>query len=150
MISVQSDPIDAAALLAELSASPKAGAVASFVGMVRNESDGEAVVSLDLDHHPVLTAKVVSQIAEDARARFELIDLVIVHRHGTLHPGEPIVFVGAAAAHRRTAFEAVDCVMDRLKTEAPFWKRERTGEGARWIEARASDHADRRRWEEPA
>lgn len=150
MIRVQPGPFDVGLMMAELASRPGVGGVASFVGTVRDQSDGAAVLALELEHHPVLTQKVVRQIGEDARARFQLLDIIIVHRHGKLQAGEPIVFVGAAAAHRRAAFGAVDYVMDRLKTEAPFWKRERTGDGARWIEARASDLADRRRWEEPA
>ena len=148
MISVQADPFDAAALLADFTAAAAgAGAIASFTGLVRGENDGCAVSGLDLDFHPRLTEIAIAGIAEDAVARFALIDVAIVHRHGALAPGEAIVFVAAAAPHRRAAFDAVDYVMDRLKTETPFWKRELRGDGAHWLEARASDHADRRRWE---
>ena len=122
-----------------------AGAVASFVGLVRGES--ERVTALELDHHPRLTQSVVGAIGADARARFGLVDFVILHRHGRLAPGDPIVFVAAAAPHRRAAFEAVDYMMDRLKTEAPFWKSEHGPGGKTWIEARPSDIADRRRWD---
>jgi molybdopterin synthase catalytic subunit len=147
MIRVQAEPFDAAALLADFSArAAGAGAIASFTGMVRNEHDGAAVSSLALEHHPSLTEKVIAGIGADAALRFELKDVAIVHRHGVLMPGEAIVFVAAAAAHRRPAFDAVDYVMDRLKTEAPFWKREQRSDGAHWLEARDSDHADRRRW----
>ncbi|HEX8366608.1 MAG TPA: molybdenum cofactor biosynthesis protein MoaE [Allosphingosinicella sp.] len=147
MIAVQARPLDAAALLADFSAQAAgAGAIASFTGMVRAENDGAAVANLELDHHPRLTERAVVAIGADARARFGLIDVAIVHRHGLLLPGEAIVFVAAAAPHRRAAFDAVDYVMDRLKTEAPFWKRERRSDGAFWLEARDSDHAARRRW----
>jgi molybdopterin synthase catalytic subunit len=143
MIRVQAEPFDSAAELAAFAARVDgAGAIASFVGLVR----GENVSSLELDHYPALTEKVVGEIGGDARARFGLAGLVIVHRHGTLAPGEPIVFVAAAAAHRRAAFDAVDYMMDRLKTEAPFWKREHGPDGARWIEARAADLEDKARW----
>ncbi len=149
MIAVQADPFDAAALLADFSArAAGAGAIASFTGLVRAENDGAAVSGLELDHHPRLTEQAIAGIGADAVARFELTDVAIVHRHGVLMPGEAIVFVAAAAAHRRAAFDAVDYVMDRLKTEAPFWKREQRSDGAHWLEARASDLADRRRWRE--
>jgi molybdopterin synthase catalytic subunit len=147
MIAVQPEPFDAAALLADFSArAAGAGAVASFTGLVRGDNDGASVSALELDHHPRLTEKAIAGIAADAAARFALIDVAIVHRHGALDPGEPIVFVAAAAAHRRAAFDAVDYVMDRLKTEAPFWKRELRSDGAHWLEARDSDFAGLRRW----
>ena len=148
MIAVQAEPFDAAALLADFSArAAGAGAVASFTGLVRNENDGAAVTELELDHHPRLTERAIAGIGADAVARFALKDVAIVHRYGALIPGETIVFVAAAAAHRRAAFDAVDYVMDRLKTDVPFWKREQRSDGAHWLEARDGDHADRRRWE---
>lgn len=148
MIAIQAEPFDAAALLADFSGrAAGAGAIASFTGMVRDENDGAAVSSLALEHHPSLTEKAIADIGADAVARFELADIMIVHRYGAMAPGEAIVFVAAAAPHRRAAFDAVDYVMDRLKTEAPFWKREQRSDGAHWLEARMSDHDDRRRWE---
>ncbi len=148
MIAVQGEPFDAAALLADFSAQAGgAGAIVSFTGLVRPENDGAAVSGLELDHHPRLTLRALAGIEADAVARFALTGVFIVHRHGALAPGEAIVFAAAAAAHRRAAFEAVDYVMDRLKTEAPFWKLERRDDGAHWLEARESDHDDRRRWE---
>ena len=148
MIAVQAEPFDAAALLADFSArAAGAGAIASFTGLVRGENDGAAVTGLELEHHPRLTQQAIAGIGADAVARFALADVAIVHRYGALAPGEAIVFVAAAAPHRRAAFDAVDYVMDRLKTEAPFWKREQRNDGAHWLEARDSDHADRRRWE---
>jgi len=147
MIAVQADPFDAALLLADFSVrAAGAGAIASFTGMVRRENDGAAVSSLALEHHPSLTEQAIAGIGADAALRFELQDVAIVHRHGVLMPGEAIVFVAAAAAHRRAAFEAVDYVMDRLKTEAPFWKREQRSDGAHWLEARDSDRKARARW----
>lgn len=147
MIRVQAEPFDPGGELAAfIDALPGAGAVASFVGLVRPRTSGREVSALDLDHYPALTGRVIAAIREDALARFELVGLAILHRHGALAPGEPIVFVAAAAAHRRAAFEAVDYVMDRLKTEAPFWKREWGPDGPRWIETRASDLEDRARW----
>lgn len=149
MIEVQADPFDAAALLADFSAGAAgAGAIVSFTGLVRDHNDGAAVSRLELQYHPRLTGQVIAGIATDAVARFELTDVAIVHRHGALVPGEAILFVAAAAPHRRAAFDAVDYMMDRLKTEAPFWKREQRSDGAHWLEARDSDRADRRRWGE--
>ena len=145
MIRLQAEPFDPAAELAAfVERVPGAGAVVSFTGLVRSESG--AVAGLELDHYPVLTEREIGRIADSARARFELAGLVVVHRFGALAPGEPIVFVAAAAAHRRAAFEAVDYVMDRLKTDAPFWKREHGSDGLRWIEASESDVKDRARW----
>jgi molybdopterin synthase catalytic subunit len=148
MTAVRAEPLDAAALLADFTArAAGAGAVVSFTGLVRGENDGAAVSGLELDHHPRLTGQAVAGIAADAAARFGLVDVAIAHRHGALVPGEAIVFVAAAAKHRRSAFDAVDYMMDRLKTDAPFWKREQRSDGAHWLEPRASDIADRRRWE---
>ena len=147
MIRVQAEPFEPDAELAAFIAGVKgAGAVASFVGLVRSETAGEKVAGLELDHYPALTEKAIAVIGEDARARFELAGLVIIHRYGAMAPGQPLVFVAAAAAHRRAAFDAVDYVMDRLKTEAPFWKREHGPDGPRWIEARDTDLKDRARW----
>ncbi len=126
-----------------------AGAIASFLGQVRGEAEGGAVTSLRLDHYPGFAERMIEDFAGRAKARWPLIGLRIVHRVGALHPGDPIVLVAAAAAHRRAAFEAVDFLMDYLKTEAPFWKQETTSAGARWIEPRAGDYADRGRWREP-
>jgi molybdopterin synthase catalytic subunit len=147
MIRAQSDPFDAVALLADFSArAAGAGAIASFTGLVRSENEGAAVSGLELDFHPHLTEQAIAGIGADAVARFGLANVAIVHRHGLLMPGEAIVFVAAAAPHRRAAFDAVDYVMDRLKTDAPFWKREQRGDGAHWLEARDSDREARARW----
>ena len=137
--------IDPIALLGEFSRSVDGvGAIVSFTGVVRGEG---GVAELWLDHHPTLTEQSIAVVAEEAKTRFALEALVIVHRVGGVAPGEPIVFVAAAASHRRAAFDAVDHVMDRLKTDVPFWKRETGSGGTRWIEARAEDHHDRARWE---
>lgn len=120
------------------------GAVASFTGLARAEG-GETKV-LELEAYPGFTEAQIGAIAETARTRFELQDLMIVHRTGQIAPGEPIVFVATAAAHRRAAFEACDYLMDYLKSRAPFWKKEHGAEGARWIEPRAQDHEDIARW----
>jgi molybdopterin synthase catalytic subunit len=147
MIEVRATPFDPGIELRRFAEScAGAGAIVSFTGLVRG-GDG-AVTALELDHYPRFTLKTIEAIAGEARARFAPVDLVILHRHGRLEPGEPIVFVAAAAGHRRAAFETVDYLMDRLKTEAPFWKREHGPEGSRWIEALPSDVADRKRWEQ--
>jgi molybdopterin synthase catalytic subunit len=125
------------------------GAVVSFMGIARGEgADGAKVERLVLDHHPRLTLPSLEAIAAAARERFGIDALRIVHRHGAVAPGETIVFVAAAAVHRRAAFEAADYVMDRLKTDAMFWKREDGPGGSNWIEPRADDHVDRARWSE--
>ncbi len=147
MIRVQAEPFDPGAELAAFTATATgAGAVASFVGLVRSESAGKEISGLELEHYPALTGTAIAAIGEDARARFDLAGLVIVHRYGAMAPGEPIVFVAAAAAHRRAAFDAVEYMMDRLKTEAPFWKREHGPDGPRWIEPCDADLKDKARW----
>jgi len=125
------------------------GAVVSFLGIARPvASDGEAVERLVLDHHPTLTLASLNAIADAARERFDISSLRIVHRRGAVSPGETIVFVAAAAEHRRAAFDAADYMMDRLKTDAVFWKREETPQGARWIEPREEDYEGRERWKD--
>ncbi|MEO6113481.1 MAG: molybdenum cofactor biosynthesis protein MoaE [Sphingomicrobium sp.] len=142
------DPIDPAGLLAEFIAEAAgAGAIASFTGLVRDLHDGERIEALWLDHHERITSQAIDDIAAEARTRFALSALAIVHRVGAVDAGQPIVFVAAAAAHRRAAFDAVDYMMDRLKTDAPLWKRETRSDGDHWIEARPGDHRDRARWE---
>lgn len=124
------------------------GAVVSFVGLARNTSKaGERVDRLVLEHHPRLTEQSLQDIAFDAETRFEVSHVRVVHRCGEIQPGEPIVFAGVAALHRRAAFEAADYLMDRLKTEAVFWKREEGPSGSSWIEPTSEDYAARGRWE---
>jgi molybdopterin synthase catalytic subunit len=136
MIAVQAEPFDAAALLADFTARVEgAGAIVTFTGIVRAQNEGADVSALELDHHPRLTERAVAGIAADAARRFDLLDVALTHRFGALAPGEAIVFVAAAAPHRRSAFEAVDYMVDRLKTDALFWKRELRSDGAHWLEA---------------
>ena len=124
------------------------GAVVSFLGIARSRSaEGETVGGLFLDHHPRLTLQSIDEIAAAARERFAITSLSIVHRTGEVAPGEAIVFVAAAAAHRRPAFEAAGYAMDRLKTDAMFWKREDRAEGSHWIEPRDEDYSARERWD---
>ena len=136
-------PIDVAAELAALEAA-EAGAVASFTGLVRRDDGVEA---LELEHYPGATDAALLKLAEAAAARWSLLAVTVVHRVGRMLPGERIVFVAAAARHRAAALEACAYLIDRLKTDAPFWKREETDEGARWVEARAADDHAARRWE---
>ncbi len=123
------------------------GAIVSFVGVARPySSTGTRTSGLYLDHHPRLTEKSIRDIAEDAARRFGASALTIVHRCGEIEPGEAIVFVAVTALHRRAAFEAAEYAMDRLKTDAVFWKREDAIDGSRWIEPTPADRADRARW----
>lgn len=139
--------LDPAFELARFTAAhPHAGGIASFVGQVRAESGADAVLELELSHYPPLTLPGMTALAEAAASRWALDGLLMLHRTGSLGPGEPIVLVAAAARHRRDAFAATDFAMDHLKSEAWFWKRERTDSGWRWIEPRAEDHADKVRW----
>ena len=123
------------------------GAVVSFTGIARAGSKGGgAVYRLVLEHHPALTLQSLEEIAVEAAARFDVSHVRVVHRCGDIAAGEPIVFAGAAAVHRRAAFEAADYLMDRLKTEAVFWKREVGEAGSEWIEPTEADYSDRERW----
>jgi molybdopterin synthase catalytic subunit len=133
-----------AAFLANIDAD---GAVVTFAGIARPTSaTGEAVTGVFLDHHPRLTEASLREIAHDAGERFGASALHVVHRYGGIEPGDVIVFVAASAPHRRAAFEAAEYAMDRLKTEAVFWKREDAVDGSRWVEPTLADQADRARW----
>lgn len=131
-------------LAAIVAASEGLGAIVSFVGQTRGE-EGQ-VTQLVLEHHPELTETSLREIAAEASERFDVAHIHVVHRCGVVEAGDPIVFAAAAAAHRRAAFEAVDYLMDRLKADAVFWKREDGPGGARWIEPTEADYADRERW----
>lgn len=133
-----------AALIDEATAD---GAVVSFAGIARPASKrGQAVYRLVLEHHPALTLQSLEGIAAEAVARFGVSHVRVVHRYGDIAAGDAIVFAGAAALHRRPAFEAADYLMDRLKTEAVFWKREVGDAGSEWIEPTEADYSDRERW----
>ena len=145
MIALAPEPIDPTALLADFTAAARTcGAIVSFTGVVRRD---EGVTELWLDHHERLTSGAVEELADDVRQRFDVSHIAIVHRIGSLQAGDSIVFVAAAATHRRAAFDAVDFAMDRLKTSVPLWKRETRGDRHHWIEARAADHDDAARWD---
>ncbi|MGP0014137.1 molybdopterin synthase catalytic subunit MoaE [Pseudomonas sp.] len=122
------------------------GAVVSFVGYVRDFNDGRDVMGMFLEHYPGMTERALGKIVAQAHERWPLLGLEVLHRVGALEPGEPIVFVGVTSAHRQAAFDACNFVMDYLKTQAPFWKKENTADGPRWVEGRASDHAAAERW----
>lgn len=147
MIEVTQDPLDPAARLATfLSGREDAGAVTSFTGLVRDRTGRAQVSRLTLQAYPGFTETVMAEIEQEARSRFEVQDILAVHRWGEMEVGQAIIFVAVAAAHRRAAFEAVDFLMDQFKVRAPFWKKEDGPDGARWIEPRAGDHDDLARW----
>lgn len=125
------------------------GAVLGFVGYVRDFNEGQEVAGMFLEHYPGMTEKALEKIALEAEQRWPLLRLDILHRIGQLQPGEPIVWVGTASAHRQAAFDACNFVMDYLKTRAPFWKQEQGGAGPRWVEGRSSDQDAAQRWDTP-
>jgi molybdopterin synthase catalytic subunit len=127
----------------------RVGAVASFIGVVRDLNDGDAVTTLFLEHYPGMTERELDRICAEARMRWNIYDTLVVHRVGELHPADQIVLVVVTGAHRGEAFAACEFIMDYLKTRAPFWKREDTPQGARWVEARTSDDAAAVRWSNP-
>lgn len=146
-VRIQQEDFDVGTEIARLRAdNPKIGAVASFIGIVRDLNEGAAVGSITLEHYPGMTEKSLTTIAEQAKARWNLYDALIVHRVGTLAPTDQIVLVVTTSSHRGDAFAACQFVMDYLKTEAPFWKKEATADGVRWVDARDSDDAARARW----
>ena len=145
MIRLTFDPFDPGALLSDFSRGrTEVGAIASFTGLTR--ADAGATAILELEAYPGFTEAQIGKIADRAKVRFSLDDLLILHRVGRIAPGEPVVFVATAARHRREAFEACDYLMDYLKSKAPFWKKEHGPDGARWVEPRPQDHADLDRW----
>ena len=147
MVRLEADTIDPGALLNDFCAGRRdSGGVVSFTGLTRGRTNGAVVASLSLDAYPGYTEKVMEELEAEARVRFDVHDVLVVHRWGTLEVGDPIVFVAVAAEHRRVAFEAADFLMDQLKTRAPFWKKEAGPAGERWIDARPQDHDDAARW----
>jgi molybdopterin synthase catalytic subunit len=154
MIRVQTDPFDPHAETAAFAKGRgEAGALASFIGTVRDSSHkdgahGDVVSALELEAYPGFTEKQIAQIEADARGRFDVIDTLVIHRYGRMAPGEAIVLVAALSKHRREALQAVDYLMDRLKTEAPFWKKEVRPDGVEWIEPRGDDREAHARWKQ--
>lgn len=146
-VRVQTQDFDVGGEIAALRRSnPKIGAIASFIGVVRDLSEGDAVREMTLEHYPGMTEKALEKIVVEAKTRWDVIDVLVVHRVGRLRPTDQIVLVVVTSAHRGEAFAACEFVMDYLKTQAPFWKKEMTPEGARWVDARASDDVAAERW----
>jgi molybdopterin synthase catalytic subunit len=146
-VSVQEADFDVGGEIVGLSADdPRAGAVASFVGLVRDVNDGAGVSEMTLEHYPGMTEKALAEIVDQACGRWDIYRVRVIHRVGRLLPCDRIVFVGVSAAHRGEAFAACEFIMDYLKTQAPFWKREVTPEGARWVDARDTDDSAAARW----
>ncbi len=147
-VRVQTKDFDAGAEIARLrGGDPKVGAVAAFIGVARDVNDGAAVATLSLEHYPGMTERALEGIVAEARARWRLIDALVIHRVGELKPTDQIVLVAVISANRGEAFAACEFIMDYLKTRAPFWKKEQTPEGAKWVEARATDDEAAARWE---
>ena len=147
-VRVQQADFDVAAEIAAMRAGkPGIGAVASFIGICRDMNEGDSVSTMTLEHYPGMTEKSLQQIVDQAMARWRILDARVVHRVGTLQPTDQIVLVVVAGAHRGDAFAACEFIMDYLKTEAPFWKKEQTPQGERWVDARHTDDAAAARWE---
>ena len=148
-VRVQCEAFDVGRLIDSLQANdPGVGAVVNFVGYVRDINQGETVAGLYLEHYPGMTERSLQNIIDNAKARWPLRAVEIVHRIGPLAISEPIVFVGVGSQHRQAAFQACEFIMDYLKTDAPFWKREDVASGARWVDARDSDRSAIARWAE--
>ncbi|MEW6313315.1 MAG: molybdopterin synthase catalytic subunit MoaE [Pseudomonadota bacterium] len=146
-VRVQSEDFDVGQELDRLRAgNPNVGALASFIGLMRDINDGEVVSAMTLEHYPGMTERALEKIVAQARQRWDVIDILVVHRVGPLRPQDRIVLVAAAAVHREPAFRACEFVIDYLKTQAPFWKKEQTRDGGRWVEARDSDAQAAGRW----
>ena len=150
MISVQQEDFDVGALVAGLTdGKTHVGGVACFLGLVRDVAKDARVTAMTLEHYPGMTEKAIAAIVADAESRWPLDGVVVIHRFGRLLPGDRIVLVATASAHREAAFESAHFLMDWLKTKAPFWKREETPDGDRWVDAKADDDAAADRWSRP-
>jgi molybdopterin synthase catalytic subunit len=149
-VRVQEGTLDALAEVAAVaSGDRRTGGVVSFIGLMRDFNQGDAVASMTLEHYPGMTEKALGDIVEQAAARWDLLGVRLVHRVGEIFPEDPIVVVAVASAHRGEAFRACEFIIDYLKTRAPFWKRERTADGRqRWVDARTSDAAAAAGWDE--
>jgi molybdopterin synthase catalytic subunit len=149
-VRVQREDFDIAAEIAALRrADPAIGAIASFIGLVRDVNEGDSVAGMTLEHYPGMTEKALAGIVAEAKSRWDIIDAQVVHRVGELKPLDQIVLVIVTGGHRGAAFAACEFIMDYLKTQAPFWKKEMTAQGPRWVEARAADDQAAERWSEP-
>jgi len=138
-IAVQTGDFEVGSEIRSISKADSIGAVASFIGLVRD-------VAMTLEHYPGMTERAIAKIVDEAKSRWQVMDCTVIHRYGALRPNDQIVLVAVASAHRGDAFAACEFIMDYLKTQAPFWKKEQTGEGARWVEAKASDDQAAERW----
>ena len=138
-VSVQADDFDLSTEVIDISMNTRTGAVASFVGVVRD-------VPMTLEHYPGMTENAIKNIVEEARTRWQFLDYAVIHRYGELQPGDQIVLVAIAASHRGDAFAACQFIMDYLKTQAPFWKKEHHAAGATWVDARTADDQAAERW----
>ena len=148
MIQIQHDDFDLAVEYTELGRSHSTGAVVTFVGKVRDFNQGEDVSGLTLEHYPGMTEKSLAKIIDEAKTRWSIQGVKVIHRIGELALGDQIVFVGIASMHRGDAFQACEFIMDYLKTQAPFWKKEATEEGAHWVDARETDTTAADRWKD--
>ena len=147
-VRVQVEDFDISREIAQLRRdNPRIGAIASFIGVVRDLNDGDSVAEMTLEHYPGMTEKSVEAIIAESRARWQVMDALVIHRVGTLKPLDQIVLVVVSSAHRGDAFAACEFIMDYLKTRAPFWKKEQTPKGPRWVDARAADDAAAERWQ---
>ncbi len=147
-VRVQAEDFDVSREIAALrQGNPRIGAIASFIGVVRDMNEGDSVAGMTLEHYPGMTEKSIEDIITQARGRWQVMDALVIHRIGALKPLDQIVLVVVASAHRGDAFAACEFIMDYLKTQAPFWKKEQTGKGARWVDARAADDAAAERWQ---
>jgi len=146
-VSIQADDFDLSTEVADLRAGDGGvGAVCAFVGTVRDRNDGSTVSSMELEHYPGMTEKAIEAMIDEAHRRFDIRAARVIHRVGLLAPQDQIVLVAVTSAHRGQSFQACEFLMDYLKTQAPFWKKEQTPEGARWVDARVSDEEAMRRW----
>ena len=146
-VSIQTPDFDLSAEVAALRAGDaRVGAVCAFVGTVRDRNDGQSVSTMELEHYPGMTEKAIEAMIDAAHQRFDVHGVRVIHRVGVLQPQDQIVLVAVTSAHRGEAFQACEFLMDYLKTQAPFWKKEETAQGARWVDARVSDDAALARW----
>ncbi len=147
-VGVQAEDFDVSREIAALrQGNPRIGAIASFIGVVRDLNEGDSVAEMTLEHYPGMTEKSIAAIITEAQGRWQVMDALVIHRIGTLKPLDQIVLVVVTSAHRGDAFAACEFIMDFLKTRAPFWKKEQTGKSARWVDARAADDAAAERWQ---
>ncbi|MEW7980641.1 MAG: molybdopterin synthase catalytic subunit MoaE [gamma proteobacterium symbiont of Phacoides pectinatus] len=145
-ITIQTEAFDIEAVQRELRADPAVGAVVSFIGQMRDINEGDRVSTMTLEHYPGMTEKALERIVEEARQRWDLLGVRVIHRVGPLTPLDPIVLVAVASGHRGEAFQACEFIIDYLKSRAPFWKKERTAGGERWVDARHGDSEAEARW----